>query len=75
MVTRMICMDYSKAGGWIPGLIYVSMAILCQIVRVYTDLWLSRWTDQEQDTWTDGEQSMVYISNFLCVLNNSLQRE
>ncbi|XP_076228088.1 sulfonylurea receptor isoform X2 [Nomia melanderi] len=61
MVTRMICMDYSKAGGWIPGLIYVGMAILCQIVRVYTDLWLSRWTDQERDTWTRGEQNMTWF--------------
>lgn len=46
LVTRMIWMEYPKAGGWIPGLVYVTAALVYQILRVYTDLWLSRWTDQ-----------------------------
>jgi len=46
MVTGMIWMEYPKAGGWIPGLVYVAAALAYQILRVYTDLWLSRWTDQ-----------------------------
>ncbi|XP_078045328.1 sulfonylurea receptor isoform X2 [Augochlora pura] len=67
MVTRTICIDYSKAGGWIPGLIYMGLAILCQILRVYTDLWLSCWTDRERDTLVEGEENTwfyfrVYLS-------------
>ncbi|XP_076279079.1 sulfonylurea receptor [Lasioglossum baleicum] len=57
MVTKMTCLDYSKAGGWAPGLFYMGVAILCQIFRVYTDLWLSRWTDQGRETSAPGEQN------------------
>lgn len=47
IVTKMIFYDYVKSGGLIPGLTYIGVAILCQILRVYIDLWLSRWTDED----------------------------
>ncbi|KZC13248.1 ATP-binding cassette sub-family C member Sur [Dufourea novaeangliae] len=61
MVTRMICMDYAKAGGLIPGLIYIGVAVLCQFLRGYTDLWLSRWTDQEKEAWNAHEEQDTFF--------------
>lgn len=45
LVTRFVWMDYLRAGGLAPGLGYLGAALGCQTLRVYTDLWLSRWTD------------------------------
>lgn len=45
LVTAAVCKDYFIAGGIIPGLVYVGIALACQAVRVYTDLWLSKWTE------------------------------
>jgi hypothetical protein len=58
IVTGMIWMEYPKAGGWIPGLVYVIAALAYQILRVYTDLWLSRWTDQSVHTSVDERQDV-----------------
>jgi len=58
MVTRIIWMEYPKAGGWIPGLVYVIAALAYQILRVYTDLWLSRWTDQSVHSASSEEQEV-----------------
>jgi ABC-type multidrug transport system fused ATPase/permease subunit len=52
-------MEYSKAGGWIPGLVYVTAALAYQILRVYTDLWLSRWTDQSVHSTSSSEEQEV----------------
>ncbi|XP_015595444.1 ATP-binding cassette sub-family C member Sur isoform X2 [Cephus cinctus] len=46
LVTSVVWLDYLKAGGIGPGLTYIAAALACQALRVYTDLWLSRWTDQ-----------------------------
>lgn len=46
MVTKMIWMEYPKAAGWIPGLIYVVAALAFQILRVYTDFWLCEWMEE-----------------------------
>ncbi|XP_012522703.2 ATP-binding cassette sub-family C member Sur [Monomorium pharaonis] len=46
MVTRMIWMEYPKAAGWIPGLIYTIAALIFQALRVYTDFWLSEWMEE-----------------------------
>ncbi|XP_016766887.2 ATP-binding cassette sub-family C member Sur isoform X2 [Apis mellifera] len=47
IITRTIFYDYIKAGGWIPSLIYITIAIFCQILRVFIDFWLSQWTDED----------------------------
>ncbi|XP_043258607.1 ATP-binding cassette sub-family C member Sur [Colletes gigas] len=60
IVTRTICMDYTKAAGWIPGLIYIGVAIFCQVLRVYTDLWLSRWTDQNNENFGQEDQDTLF---------------
>jgi len=46
MVTKMIWMEYPKAAGWIPGLVYVIAALFFQILRVYTDFWLCEWMEE-----------------------------
>lgn len=46
MITRMIWMEYAKAAGWIPGLVYIIAALAFQILRVYTDLWLCEWMEE-----------------------------
>ncbi|XP_011881729.1 PREDICTED: ATP-binding cassette sub-family C member Sur [Vollenhovia emeryi] len=46
MVTRMIWMEYPKAAGWLPGLVYAVAALAFQILRVYTDFWLSEWMEE-----------------------------
>lgn len=46
LVTRMIWMEYPKAAGWIPGLIYAIAALAFQILRVYTDFWLSELMEE-----------------------------
>ncbi|CAL7947692.1 unnamed protein product [Xylocopa violacea] len=67
IVTRMIFCDYIKAGGWIPGLIYIAVAVFCQVLRVYIDLWLSRWTDEDVVNFTQGtqNQTMFYFSVYI----------
>ncbi|KAK0080738.1 hypothetical protein PV325_013438 [Microctonus aethiopoides] len=45
LVNNIIWMNYLKAGGFTPGLIYIAAAFGCQALRVYTDLWLSEWTN------------------------------
>lgn len=59
-VNGMIWMEYLKAGGWIPGLIYIVVAVASQVLRVYTDLWLSRWTDQSVHSSTDEHTDVNY---------------
>ena len=44
-MTKFVWLDYLKAGGLAPGLGYLASALVCQALRIYTDLWLSRWTD------------------------------
>lgn len=46
MVTRMVWMKYPKAAGWIPGLVCTVAALAFQILRVYTDFWLSEWMEK-----------------------------
>lgn len=58
MVTRMTWMEYPKSGGWMPGLVYVVAALAYQILRVYTDLWLSQWTDQSIYSSTSERQDV-----------------
>ncbi|XP_076755199.1 sulfonylurea receptor isoform X2 [Xylocopa sonorina] len=67
IVTRMVLCDYIKAGGWIPGLIYTTVAVFCQVLRVYIDLWLSRWTDEGAVNFTQGtqNQTMYYFSVYI----------
>ncbi|XP_076544094.1 sulfonylurea receptor [Osmia lignaria lignaria] len=64
VVTWMILVDYLKAGGWISGLIYIGVAIFCQVLRVYTDLWLSRWTDQESDSLSEKNPDVTTLFYF-----------
>lgn len=60
LVTASVWADYLKAGGIIPGLIYVSVALVCQAIRVYTDLWLSKWTeDGSHDVETSNPHEKV----------------
>ncbi|XP_025268777.1 ATP-binding cassette sub-family C member Sur isoform X2 [Camponotus floridanus] len=59
IVTRMTWMEYPKTGGWMPGLIYVIAALGYQFLRVYTDLWLSRWTDQSVYSSINERQNTV----------------
>lgn len=46
LVTTKVWLTYFKVGGILPGMIYIFTALGCQVIRVYTDLWLSRWTEQ-----------------------------
>ncbi|RLU19415.1 hypothetical protein DMN91_007972 [Ooceraea biroi] len=73
MVTRMIWIEYTKAGGWIPGLVYVIAALAYQILRVYTDLWLSRWTDQSVHSIPSEQQDTVsYFKVYIIVSVGSI---
>ncbi|XP_031368512.1 ATP-binding cassette sub-family C member Sur isoform X3 [Apis dorsata] len=62
-ITRTIFYDYIKAGGWIPSLIYITIAIFCQILRVFIDYWLSQWTDEDfiQENYDTVFYFKVYI--------------
>ncbi|XP_053987096.1 ATP-binding cassette sub-family C member Sur [Hylaeus volcanicus] len=71
VVTRTTCIDYSKAAGWIPGLIYIGVAIFCQILRVYTDLWLSRWTDQDEESFDQEDQDTLFYFKVYIALSMS----
>ncbi|XP_011635575.1 ATP-binding cassette sub-family C member Sur [Pogonomyrmex barbatus] len=76
MVTRMIWMEYPKAAGWIPELIYVIAALIFQVLRVYTDFWLSEWMEERiHSPLNTMSYSMMYIiisvtSIFLSILYN-----
>lgn len=59
IITRTIFYDYIKAGGWIPSLIYITIAIFCQILRVFIDFWLSQWTDE--DFVQENHDVIIYI--------------
>ncbi|XP_076160818.1 sulfonylurea receptor isoform X2 [Ptiloglossa arizonensis] len=71
IVTRTICMDYLKAAGWLPGFIYVGVALFCQIIRVYTDLWLSRWTDQDKEHFSQESQDTMFYFKIYIILSMS----
>ncbi|XP_077281722.1 sulfonylurea receptor [Temnothorax americanus] len=43
MVNKMIWLEYPKAAGWLPELVYAISALAFQILRVYIDLWLPEW--------------------------------
>ena len=60
LVTRKVWMTYFKVGGIFPGMTYVFAALGCQALRVYTDLWLSRWTEQNghHDYSNDSHQNV-----------------
>ncbi|KAL6445158.1 hypothetical protein ACFW04_002204 [Cataglyphis niger] len=73
MVTRMTWIEYPKSGGWMPGLVYVVAALAYQILRVYTDLWLSRWTDQSIYSSTSERQDMVsYFKIYIIISVGSI---
>ncbi|XP_017767068.1 PREDICTED: ATP-binding cassette sub-family C member Sur [Eufriesea mexicana] len=69
IVTRMIFCDYIKAGGWIPGLIYIGVAIFCQTLRVYIDLWLSQWTDEDNVNLSQKSYNTVFYFKVYIVLS------
>ncbi|XP_043605687.1 ATP-binding cassette sub-family C member Sur isoform X3 [Bombus pyrosoma] len=69
IVTRMILRDYTKAGGWIPGLIYVGVAIFCQVLRVYIDLWLSQWTDEDNINLNQENRNTVFYFKVYIILS------
>ncbi|XP_072749305.1 ATP-binding cassette sub-family C member Sur isoform X2 [Anoplolepis gracilipes] len=73
IVTRMTWMKYPKSGGWIPGLVYIVAALAYQILRVYTDLWLSRWTDQSGHSSTKECQDTVsYFKVYIIISVGSI---
>lgn len=57
----MIFCDYVKAGGWIPGLIYIGVAVFCQTLRVYIDLWLSQWTDEDDVNFNQENRNVTIL--------------
>ncbi|XP_039304714.1 ATP-binding cassette sub-family C member Sur isoform X2 [Solenopsis invicta] len=66
MVTRMVWMKYPKAAGWIPGLVCTVAALAFQILRVYTDFWLSEWMEKSvRSSANTVSYFMVYI--IICV--------
>ncbi|XP_020299812.1 ATP-binding cassette sub-family C member Sur [Pseudomyrmex gracilis] len=68
MVTRMIWIEYPKAGGWIPGIVYVIAALACQVVRVYTDLWLSRWIDESVHlSANEQHDTVMYCTTYIII--------
>ncbi|XP_060812927.1 ATP-binding cassette sub-family C member Sur isoform X1 [Bombus pascuorum] len=69
IVTRMILCDYTKAGGWIPGLIYIVVAIFCQVLRVYIDLWLSQWTDEDNINFNQENRNTVFYFKIYIILS------
>ncbi|XP_012265786.2 ATP-binding cassette sub-family C member Sur [Athalia rosae] len=75
LVTAGVCFDYLKAGGLGPGLIYVSVALACQAIRVYTDLWLSEWTDQgnlSEDASDLHQQTIFYFRVYISLSVGSI---
>jgi len=63
MVTKMIWMEYPKAAGWIPGLVYVIAALLFQILRVYTDFWLCEWMEESVHSPANVNRYLIYLYN------------
>ncbi|XP_011307390.1 ATP-binding cassette sub-family C member Sur [Fopius arisanus] len=45
LVDKGVWLAYLKAGGLGPCFMYLGAALGCQGLRVYTDLWLSEWTN------------------------------
>ncbi|CAK9810065.1 ATP-binding cassette sub-family C member 9 [Anthophora plagiata] len=68
-LTRMIFFDYTKAGGWLLSLTYIMVAISCQALRVYIDLWLSRWTDKDNTNPTQENNNSVFYFKVYIVLS------
>jgi len=60
MVTKMIWMEYPKAAGWIPGLVYVIAALFFQILRVYTDFWLCEWMEESVHSPANVNRYLIY---------------
>ncbi|XP_034942129.1 ATP-binding cassette sub-family C member Sur-like [Chelonus insularis] len=80
LVTAAVWMDYLKAGGFTPGLIYLVAALGCQALRVFTDLWLSQWTNLGSHQLNNQEKTVFYFriyiilsifSIFLAALNSA----
>ncbi|XP_017788164.1 PREDICTED: ATP-binding cassette sub-family C member Sur [Habropoda laboriosa] len=65
----MIFFEYAKAGGWLLGLTYAGVAISCQALRVYIDLWLSRWTDKDNANFSQENHSTVFYFKVYIVLS------
>ncbi|XP_046482248.1 ATP-binding cassette sub-family C member Sur isoform X1 [Neodiprion pinetum] len=75
LVTVSVCGDYLRAGGIGPNLIYISVALLCQAVRVYTDIWLSDWTHQgsHHDATSDlHEETIFYFRVYIALSVSSI---
>lgn len=64
IVTGMIWLEYFRAGGWLSGNAYIVTALACQILRVYMDFWLSRWTEQDTHLSADEHQDVSGLSWF-----------
>lgn len=69
LVTRKVWLTYFKVGGIFPGMTYVFAAFGCQALRVYTDLWLSRWTEQnDHSDYSDDNHKNVCIKGSSTIL-------
>ncbi|CAD1468666.1 unnamed protein product, partial [Heterotrigona itama] len=69
IITRMIFCDYVKSGGWIPGLIYIGVAVFCQTLRVYIDLWLSQWTNEDNVNSDQENRNTVFYFKVYIILS------
>ncbi|XP_012273062.1 ATP-binding cassette sub-family C member Sur [Orussus abietinus] len=68
VVTRKIWIYFIKAGGVGPGLTYVVAALISQFLRIYSDLWLSTWTEYGITPELSAERygdTMFYLWGFI----------
>ncbi|XP_051156850.1 ATP-binding cassette sub-family C member Sur-like isoform X2 [Leptopilina boulardi] len=71
LVTTKVWLTYFKIGGILPSIIYIFTALGCQVIRVYTDLWLSRWTEHNRGTENtkNNRQNMIFYCRVYIILS------
>ncbi|XP_043281302.1 ATP-binding cassette sub-family C member Sur isoform X2 [Venturia canescens] len=75
LVTKNIWMGYLKAGGLAPSLGYFGAALASQALRIYTDLWLSRWTDlgiESEKSIHVREETVFYFRMYVLLSISSI---
>lgn len=60
-ISPYVYLSYVKACGYFLSILYFTLAISWQAFRVYTDFWLSAWTEES----STSEEKVI---NLICLL-------
>ncbi|XP_063983768.1 ATP-binding cassette sub-family C member Sur-like isoform X2 [Diachasmimorpha longicaudata] len=75
IVDSRVWLAYLRAGGFGPCFMYLGAALGCQALRVYTDLWLSEWTNLGAGVIEESssrEQTVFYFRMYIILSIGSI---